>query len=160
MAYATIDDVFARFPIDTLVGSGGNNVTSLEVSSVFIADAEAIVNGHLQHKYTIPLASDPLITHITADLAIFSMLAERTGRVPQVMQSRYDRAMTYLMALRDGDMVLNPNSQTLNSSGDEFAWSTTMDYHPTFSPVLGELDQAADSDWVDFDKDERSADND
>lgn len=160
MAYATINDVFARFPIDSLVGSGGNNVTSIEISSVYISDAEGVVNAFLAKKYVIPVTAEPIVTHITADLAIFNMLAERTGRVPQVMQARYDRAMKYLEALRDGEMILNPSSQTANNSGDEFAWSTTMDYHPTFSPVLDELDQAVDSDWVTADKDERSADTD
>lgn len=158
--YATIDDVFGRFPIDTLVGSGGNAVTSVEVSSVFISDAQAIVDAHLSLRYVTPVVAEPIITHITADLAIFSMLAERTGRVPQVMQSRYDRSMSYLIALRDGKMNLNPNSQTFNSSGEQFAWSTTQDYHPVFSPVLGELDQAADIDWINQDNTDRDADSD
>jgi phage gp36-like protein len=156
--YATIDDVFARFPVSTLVGSSDNEVSSFDVSSIFIADAQGIVDSFLAARYVTPVTVEPLITHITADLAIFNMLAERTGRVPQVMQARYDRSMTFLMALRDGDMYLNPNSQTFNTSLDQFAWSTTQDYHPTFSPVLGELDQAADSDWIDADKDDRSGD--
>lgn len=157
--YATIDDVFGRFPINTLVGSGPNDVTSIEVSSVFINDAQGIVDAHLSQRYTIPVVAEPLITHITADLAIFNMLAERTGRVPQVMQSRYDRALSYLIALRDGTMNLNPNSQTFNTSADQFAWSTTEGYHPTFSPVLDELEQRVDKDWVDSDKDDRSGDS-
>ena len=158
MPYATIDDVFGRFPIDTLVGSGGSNVTSIEVSSVYISDAEGIVDMFLGSKYVIPLNKTPVVTMITSDLAIFHMLAERSGRVPQAIQSRYDRAMSYLEGLRDGDMILNGNSQTLSASGDSFAWSTTQDYHPTFSPVLGELDQRVDTDWVDAEKDLRSAD--
>lgn len=159
MPYATIDDIFARFPVSTLVGSGSNEVSSLEVSSVYIADAESIVDAHLSQRYTVPLNVEPIIKHITSDLAIFSMLAERTGRVPQVMQSRYDRALAYLVALRDGQMNLNPNSQTFNSSADEFVWSTTQDYHPTFSPVLDDIDQRVDEDWVDFDKDQRVDDS-
>lgn len=156
--YATIDDVFGRFPVETLVGSGGNNITSLEVSSVFINDAQGIVDVFVSQRYATPLVAEPFITHITADLAIFNMLAERTGRVPQVMQSRYDRAMSYLMALRDGEMSLNPNSQTVQTGGEEFAWSTTQDYHPTFSPVLNELDQKVDADYVDAEKTARDGD--
>jgi phage gp36-like protein len=159
MAYANIDDIFARFPpIHTLVGSSSNEVSSIEVSSVYIADAEGVVDMFLGAKYATPLNTTPAITHITCDLAIFHMLSERTGRVPQSMQSRYERAISYLEGLRDGDMVLNANSQTFTSSWDSFAWSSTASYHPTFSPVLHELDQAVDADWVDYAKDQRSGD--
>ena len=48
MAYATIDDVFSRYaPINTMVGTGANDVTSVEVSSIFIADAESFMNAYL-----------------------------------------------------------------------------------------------------------------
>lgn len=149
MPYATIDDVFARFPITTLVGTGESEVTSLEVSSIYISDAEGVVDAFLGAKYVTPLTTVPLVTQITADLAIFNMLAERTGRVPQAVQARYERVMSYLEMLRDGGMVLNSSSQTLSSSGDSFAWSTTGSYHQTFSPVLDELDQKVDKTWVD-----------
>jgi phage gp36-like protein len=131
MAYATIDDVFARFPVHTLVGTGTNEVTSIEVSSIYIQDAEATVNAFLGSKYVTPLVNDPLVTQITADLAIFNMLAERAGRVPQAIQTRHDRVMSYLEMLRTGS------------------------YHQTFSPVLDELDQRADQTWVDDEKDAR-----
>lgn len=160
MTYATIADVFARFPISTLVGTGENDVTSIEVSSIYIQDAESVVNAFLGAKYITPLTTVPLVTQITADLAIFSMLAERTGRVPQAVQSRYDRVMNYLELLRDGGMVLNANSQTLSTSGDSFAWSSTGSYHQTFSPVLDELDQRRDETWVEAEKGTRVDDAD
>ena len=155
MPYATIDDVFARFPVQTLVGTGTNEVSSFEVSSIFIQDAEGVVNAFLGSKYVLPLTTVPLVTQITADLAIFNMLSERTGRVPQAVQSRYDRVISYLEMLRDGGMVLNANSQTLSSSGDSFAWSSTGSYHQTFSPVLDELDQRVDETWTVAEKDLR-----
>lgn len=155
MAYATISDIFARFPVTTLVGTGTNEVSSIEVSSVFIADAEAVVDAFLGAKYSTPLVTTPMVKHITADLAIFNMLAERTGRVPQAVQTRYDRVTRYLEDLRDGKMVLNSASQTLITSGDQFAWSTTGSYHQTFSPVLDELDQRVDKTWVEDAKDTR-----
>ncbi len=155
MPYATIDDVFARFPIETLVGTGTNEVSSIEVSSIYIQDAEGYVDAYLGAKYVTPLTTVPIVTQLTADLAIFNMLAERTGRVPQAVQARYDRVMDTLAQLRDGKMVLNANSQTLSSSGDNFAWSSTQSYHATFSPVLPELDQRVDEDRVRADKDLR-----
>ena len=61
MAYATIDDIFARYaPIHTMVGTGTQDVTSLEVSSIFIADAESFMNTFLAKRYQTPVATEPV----------------------------------------------------------------------------------------------------
>lgn len=156
MAYATIGDIFARYaPIYTMVGTGKNDVTSLEVASIFIADAESFVNVHLAKRYQIPVAVEPVITMITADLAIANMMFEKMGELPNFIQPRYDRSMMMLEKLAGGDLILTSNSTSIVTTGDNFAWSTNMDYHSIFSPVLDELDQAADKDQVEADKDER-----
>jgi phage gp36-like protein len=159
MAYATISDVFARYPaINTMVGTLANEVSSVNVSSIFIADAESLINAYLGARYNLPLTPEPLITQLTSDLAIFAMCAERLPRVPEWMQHRYDRSISYLEKLRDGTMILNPASNTFVSTGDNFAFSTTQSYHPVFSPVLHELDQQEDYDFVRGEINTRSAD--
>ncbi len=158
MPYATIQDVFARFPVNTLVGTGTNDITSLEVTSTYIRGAESVVNGFLGAKYVLPLTADPLVNLITTDLAIFDMLAERTGRAPQAVETRYGRVMNYLEPLRVGKRVLDPQPQSVTTSGDSFAFSTTQSYHQIFSPVLDALDQRVDQTWVDFDKGVREDD--
>jgi phage gp36-like protein len=159
VAYATITDIFGRYPpINTMVGTLANEVSSVNISSMYIADAESMVNAYLAARYTVPLAAEPIITQITTDLAIFAMCTDRLPRVPEFMQGRYDRAMSHLEKLRDGAMILNPASQTLVSTGDNFAFSTTQSYHPVFSPVLHELDQQVDTDQVRYDRNVRSAD--
>lgn len=159
MAYATIDDIFARYaPIYTMVGTGNNDVASLEVSSIFIADAESFMNAYLGRRYETPVADEPIITMICSDLAIANMMFEKLGEIPGFIQPRYDRAMSMLEKLSTGDLVLTSNSTSILSSGDNFAWSSTQDYHATFSPVLDELDQAVDKDWTDAEKDDRVGD--
>ena len=159
MAYATIGDIFARYaPIYTMVGTGQNDVTSLEVASIFIADAESFVNVHLAKRYEIPVAVEPVITMITADIAISNMMFEKLGELPNFIQPRYDRSMMMLEKLASGDLILTSNSTTIVTTGDNFAWSTNMDYHSIFSPVLDELEQAADIDQINADKDERAND--
>jgi phage gp36-like protein len=55
--YATIDDVFGRYkPINTMVGIGSYDVTSVQVSSIFVADAESFVDAYLGARYEVPLA--------------------------------------------------------------------------------------------------------
>jgi len=88
-----------------MVGTGTNDVTSLEVSSIFIYDAESFVNAHLAKRYQTPVASEPIITMITADLAISNMMFEKLGELPNFIQPRYDRAMMMLEKLAAGDLL-------------------------------------------------------
>lgn len=159
MAYATIGDIFSRYaPINTMVGTGANEVTSAEVSSVFIYDAESFINAHLAKRYVIPVTTEPLITMLTSDIAIANMMFEKLGELPNFMQTRYDRAMDMLKKLTEGDMILTASGTSLVSTGDQFAWSSTQSYHPTFSPVLDPLDQSADQEYIDAEKSARAGD--
>lgn len=157
--YATIDDVFSRYaPIGTMVGTGSNDVTSVEVSSIFIADAQSFMDSHLAKRYVTPVDAEPVITMITADLAVSNMMFEKLGELPNFIQPRYDRAMSMLEKLAGGDLILTSSSTQIVSSGDNFAFSTTQNYHSIFSPILGELDQAADQEYINAERDDRSSD--
>lgn len=159
MAYADIVDVVGRFtPIRTMIGVGSYEVASAQVNSMFIADAESFVDAFIGSRYAIPVTPvPPLITQITADLAIFNMLAEKQVTVPDHVQARYDRQLNVLEQIRDGKMVLPPDLP-LASAGDQEAWANNQTFHSTFSPVLDELDQSPDADWIDEQRDIRSAD--
>ena len=152
MAYATIDDVFSRFkPIRTMIGAGSFEVSSDDVSSIFVSDGESFVDAYLAKRYATPITPVPsMITQIASDLAIFNMMTEKQVQVPDSFQARYDRSIRTLEMLRDGEMVL-PATVTAVSTGDNEAWSAQQDYHSTFSPVLDELEQAVDDDWVQAD---------
>ena len=56
MAYATIDDIFGRYrPIRTMVGVSSFEITSLEVASLFVNDAEAFVDAFLGVRWVTPI---------------------------------------------------------------------------------------------------------
>ncbi len=156
MAYATIDDIFSRFkPIRTMIGAGSFEVASLEVSSIYIGDSESFVDAYLAKRYVTPITPVPsMITQIASDLTIFNMMTEKQVQVPDSFQARYDRSLKTLEMLRDGEMVL-PSTVAGAAEGDNEAWSPNQDYHSTFSPVLDELEQAVDDDWVQSDIDTR-----
>ena len=158
MSYADIDDVFKRYkPIRSLVGAGSLQVSSDDVASIFIADAEGIVDGFLGRRYEVPLTNTPsIVTQIASDLAIFNMLVEKLPDTPDFFQPRYDRAMSLLKMYAKGEMIIQ--SADVLSSGDQEAWSSTQDYHGVFSPVLDDIKQAVDSDRIDSEKDDRSGD--
>ena len=157
--YATLDDVFVRYrPNRTMVGSGDYDVSSSEVASVYVAQAQAYADAWLANRYEVPLSVvSPLITMVTADLAIFHMLAEKMPSVPDFMVERKKRADEILKMLVDGKMVI-ASASVVTSAGDSYAWSPTMGQHPIFSPVLGELEQTADTDRVNTDRDDRGYD--
>lgn len=153
--YASFADVIKRYnPLTTMIGSGDTEVTTADISSIYIADAMGIVNAYLGAKYTVPLAVEPLITALTADLAIYKVLEDRASRVPDIAEKRYTNATSILGMLRDGKMVLS-SSQTIIASGDWEAFSSTASYHPVFSSVLDPVDQKADRNQITADRDER-----
>jgi phage gp36-like protein len=159
MTYATLSDLVTRYrPITTMVGSGDYDVTSDDVSSVFISGANAFIDARLAVRYVVPLVSNnPLITRISCDLATHEMLAEKMPSVPDFMETRYNRALQMLDMLVEGKLLLN--SETLvGTAGDSFAWSSTLGQHAIFSPVVNELDQSPDRDRVNADKSERIGD--
>lgn len=151
MTYATIDDVMNRYrPIRTLVGSENLQVASVNVASIFINDAESVVDAILGKRYVVPLSPVPaFVTWITSDIAIFNILTDHLPGKPDFFQPRYDRAMKMLMDISSGYMTLN--SVSVVSSGDNEAWSTSQDYHTVFSPVLAPEEQTVDIDRVNAD---------
>jgi phage gp36-like protein len=160
MAYAAFSDVITRYrPLSTMVGTGAYDVTSLEVSSVFIWQSEAYVDAYLARRYSVPMTApiSPLITQVTADLAIFAMLAEKLPSVPEFIDKRRERAEGILGMIADGKLTIT-SASTVSSQGDNFAWSATMGHHPIFSPVINELDQIADIDRVEADRWDRGYD--
>lgn len=152
MPYATFSDVTVRYrPITTMVGTGPFDVTSEEVSSVYIAQAESYVDGYLAVRYQVPLTVvSPLITQVTADLAIFHLVAEKLPQVPEFMDKRKERCDSILEMLAKGKMQIQ-SASLVGSAGDSFAWSANMDHHPVFSPVLRDADQRVDEDRVNED---------
>jgi len=147
MAYATFSDVTVRYrPITTMVGTGAFDVTTDEVSSVYIWQNESYVDAFLAKRYVVPLTvASPLITQVTADLAIFHMLAEKLPSVPEYMVARKDRCDKILQMLADGDMIIS-SATLVGTTGDSYAWSSNMGYDPVFSSVLRDIDQRADPD--------------
>lgn len=158
--YADLSDVFAAYaPIKTMIGSGEGLIASLDVTSRFIPQASALVDGYLARRYSVPLETKlPLVTQVTCDLVVFNMLVELIPQVPDYMQRRYDRALKTLTAMGSGTIVVQSATVLAGSTGDSFVFNTTSGYHSIFSPVLDPLDQSVDADRIYKDKSDRSGD--
>ncbi len=133
MPYATSDDVFTRYnPIKTMVGTAEQDVKTADIASIYISDAEGLMNAFLAKRYVVPVAAEPLITMLASDIAIYKVLEDRAPRIPEFAQRRYENAMDLLKMLRDGEMILASNSTATNSGGDQEVWSNVLDTPPIF----------------------------
>jgi phage gp36-like protein len=136
MSYAVIDDIFKRYPpIVTIVGVNTYEVASVDVSSIYLADAEDYVNAFLAARYVIPLSPESLLTQVTCDIALYRLLEDKAPRVPDMMAKRWANANSLLTMLREGVMRLTASSTQVTSGGDQDAWSSSQDTPPIFSPV-------------------------
>lgn len=151
MALATFNDVLRRYtPLTTMIGSADLDVSTNDISSIYIADAEGIIGAYLGSKYTVPLTSEPILTSLTSDIAIFKCLEDRAPRIPDFLQKRYDNAIATLESLRDGKMVLTASGNIIIEGGDQEAWSNVLSGSdgPVFKPVeIFSLSTAVRSDW-------------
>ena len=155
MAYATVGDVIGRYkPIQSMISTGTLDVTSAEVASIYIADAESIINAYLRVRYVVPLGTEPLLTALTSDIALYRLAEDRSPRIPDLLERRYTNAITVLAQLQVGCMALG-SSYLLSVGGNNEVWSSQQSFHSIFSPVLNELEQKVDADWVIQDKDVR-----
>lgn len=133
--YSQITDVFKRYPmVENVVGSGDLLVPSVDVSSIYIADADSIINAYLSRRYVVPLSPEPLLTWISADIAIYRIFEDKLPRFPDAILKRYTNAMSLLCDLQAGKMDLN-SSQTVTSGGDQDAWSSAQSFGAVFAPA-------------------------
>jgi phage gp36-like protein len=134
MSYATFSDVLKRYnPLNTMIGSGTQDVSTTDISSIYIADAESLINAFLARTYIVPVTTEPLITQIACDIAIYKVLEDRAPRIPDFAATRYTNVMSLLMMLAQNKIVLTASGTAANSGGDEEAWSNNLDTPPVFS---------------------------
>ena len=153
--YAEYNDIVKRYnPITSMIGSGSSDVSTADVTSIYIRDAMSIVNAYLSRRYIVPLQPEPILTDLTSDIAIYRMLSDRAPRIPDFMAKRYTNATSMLEMLRDGKMDLTVSSQAVNSGGgDQFAWSNVIgggQNGPVFKPVESETCGVASADRLTF----------
>lgn len=155
MAYSTVDQVLTAFPPAlSAVGVGSFDVSTTQVSSYYIYTADGLIDGYISNRYATPVDPAPaLLTKLSCDLVIYDMFRDKNLKVPDFMQDRYDGAIETLKMIAEGKIKLPGATEV--ETGDNFAFSTTKGYHPVFSPVLDDIDQAVDHDLVESERNAR-----
>jgi len=132
VAYVTLAEVQAAQP------------ETLEISQSVVQQAidagAAEIDGYIARYYVLPLTvTAPLLKALNVDIALYRLYASRVAfqEAPRpqdiTWETRYKTAIAILLKLANGDMVLTDSTGAVVPQSDTgAAWSTTMNYTPTF----------------------------
>jgi hypothetical protein len=134
MAYATYDELIARYPILASWAA-----TPVLVSSHLIYYSERRLDSMLAVAFSVPFTvTHPTITDITLDLCYFrAMLTKDPEKADPIGKDLFARIKS-LIEGKEG--IYTSSGTTLMASGAAGAviWSSTMDYHNTFGMLDAE----------------------
>lgn len=136
--YSTCDQVLTAYnPLRTMLGTSTTDITTSDVTSFYIPNADSYMDAFLAKKYVLPISGTPLLTMLSCDISIYKILQDRAPRIPDFIVDRWVAANSILGMLRDGDMILTGSNIVVTSGGDQFAWSNVQSYPngPVFKPV-------------------------
>lgn len=113
MSYASKQDMIDRFGMDELIqltdrATPPAGVIDDVVLNAALADADDEINGYLQAKYTLPLASVPLlIRKLARTIARYNLYDDLP---PEHIENRYKAAIKTLEGIAKGIMHLGLDS--------------------------------------------------
>lgn len=113
MAYASQIDLEKRGLTQTdlqqLADDDELTLTPEDIVTAAIADADALIDGYLGKRYTVPFDPVPaLITKLSADLAAYNLYSHRPQvETPRPVEDRYRDALGMIKMLVSGEMTLD-----------------------------------------------------
>ncbi len=122
MAYCTQADIIKLVQEATLAqmtdDTAGVTVDAAKVTEA-IAKADALIDGYLTGRYTVPLTTVlVIIRSASIDIAVYELYSRRGERgVPENVTDRYKNAIKTLTEIQRGNILLGvaaPDSQTSN----------------------------------------------
>lgn len=111
MTYTTKSEMIGRFGETEIVELTDRNdagVVDAAVLNKALADADALIDGYLAGRYTLPLASTPaILMALASDIARFKLWDDRAT---EEVRKRYDDALAQLKLIAQGVIVLPPDA--------------------------------------------------
>lgn len=108
MTYATQTDLVDRFG-EAEIAQRTNRVDGLNIDTVVLGralgDADAEIDSYLAARYTLPLASTPVVLNrLACDIARYRLYDDGT---PDTVRQRYEDAVSLLKRFSSGDVLLS-----------------------------------------------------
>lgn len=126
MAYCTQQDLIDRFGEDELVqltDRANAGVIDEAVLTQAIGDAGAEIDGYLGGRYTLPLATVPVVLkRLACDIARYNLYDEAAS---EQVTRRYDGAVNFLRMVARGDISLGVDAT--GAKADETAGMPEFD---------------------------------
>jgi len=115
VAYCTRADVEALVAELDLINltndTPGAESVDEDVLDAAIADADALIDGFVGSRYSLPLSTTPvLLTKLSARLARFNLYNRRPGPLEEWLEKDYDRAEALLKQISAGKVSLGLDS--------------------------------------------------
>jgi phage gp36-like protein len=123
MTYATLDNLNERFGERMLIALTDRDEISTGVMDVSVidqalSDADAIIDGYLVGRYTLPVSETPdLVVDLAQCIAIYKL---HTSTAPEKIKDDYNQAMRQLREIADGKIRLSiagVETETTGASG-------------------------------------------
>jgi phage gp36-like protein len=140
-AYTTVSRVYLA---DPQVGSV-SDITSATIATVFIADAEAMIDSYLAKYYTTPVSvagvTFPVLTAIATDITLYRILSHRVFTQERLKNSpwpdKFKEAIKWLEGIADGSITLVASDGSIapDLQTNVEMWSNTRTYIPTMSEL-------------------------
>ena len=119
MAYATVEQLGLRFgsEITELLDRDGDDVEDAQVAAAILDDVSAEIDAILSVRYTVPIASAPLLVSVCCDLARYRLYDDAA---PEIVKERQAQAIARITvrALRyfetKANLVFNKAGDRLN----------------------------------------------
>lgn len=118
MAYASSDDMIARYPNRDLVQLTNEDPTQTEINTSVIdqalADASAEIDGYLDGRFALPLTDAPaLLDRLACDVAMYRLQSLRPLHDMADARKRYEDAIELLVRVARGEVTLGLTSDNL-----------------------------------------------
>ncbi|WP_423197447.1 DUF1320 domain-containing protein [Cupriavidus sp. H19C3] len=116
MAYATRDDMAARFGEDELIQLSDRDdqgEINVGVLADALEDASAEMDSYLAGRYAVPLAQAPrFLAGLCMDIARYRLCGSGGRRSTEDIDDRYKNAVKFLEKVANGTVSIGPVSQT------------------------------------------------
>ncbi|QDL55305.1 gp436 family protein [Rhodoferax aquaticus] len=118
MTYATQADMTERFgavELAQITDRTNGTVIDATVLARALSDADAEVDSYLAKRYSLPLASTPVVlVRMAADIARYRLYDDG---VPDTVRQRYEDAVSLLKRMASGDVAVAGSSPAVATTG-------------------------------------------
>jgi phage gp36-like protein len=125
MAYATTNDLTARYPNRDLVQLSNEDPTQMTVNDATLqqalSDASDEIDGYLESRFALPLTDPPaVLARLTCDIAMYRLQVLRPLHDLADARKRYEDAVELLIRVARGEVTLGlaaDNIEPLTAGG-------------------------------------------